>query len=297
VARELFVDAYVLILFSMPIPMTTWRLIITDPASGAWNMAVDEAIAITSARGDVPPTLRFYQWQPATVSLGRHQPVEDIDQARLQERGWGLVRRPTGGRAILHTDELTYSIAGPAHEPRLQGAVLDVYNRISHGLLTGLRRLGVDADKAPADKRAGRDVSAACFEVPSAYEISVGNQKLIGSAQRRTGGYVLQHGSLPLHGDVTRLVEVMTFENEAQRDAFRAHLAQRATTLEAALGRRVSFWEAAAVLLDGLNSVLEVDFDEQSLTPAELALAQEIEREKYDSDAWTRRISRAMKLA
>ena len=81
----------------------TWRLIITDPASGAWNMAVDEAIAITSARGDVPPTLRFYQWQPATVSLGRHQPVEDIDQARLQERGWGLVRRPTGGRAILHT--------------------------------------------------------------------------------------------------------------------------------------------------------------------------------------------------
>jgi lipoate-protein ligase A len=276
---------------------TTWRLIITDPASGAWNMAVDEAIAISSARGDAPPTLRFYRWRPATVSLGRHQPVEDIDGGRLQERGWGLVRRPTGGRAILHTDELTYSIAGPASEPRLQGAVLDVYNRISHGLLTGLRRLGVNADKAPADKRAGRDVSPACFEVPSAYEISVGNQKLIGSAQRRAGGYVLQHGSLPLHGDVTRLVEVMVFEDEGRRDAFRAHLAQRATTLEAALGRRVTFWEAAAVLLDGLNSVLEVDFDEQPLSPAELALAKEIQAEKYGSDAWTRRISRTMRLA
>ena len=277
--------------------MTTWRLVITDPASGAWNMAVDEAIATLSARGDVPPTLRFYQWRPAAVSLGRHQPVEDIDLARLQERGWGIVRRPTGGRAILHIDELTYSIAGPVDEPRLQGAVLDVYNRISQGLLTGLRRLGVPAEKAPADKRAGQDVSAACFEVPSAYEISVGNQKLIGSAQRRAGGYVLQHGSLPLHGDITRLVEVMAFEDESQRRAFRAHLAERATTLEAALGRRASFWEAAAVLLDGLNSVLEVDFDEQSLTPEELALAQEIEAEKYGSDAWTGRVSRAAQLA
>ena len=277
--------------------MTTWRLLVTDPASGAWNMAVDEALAILSARGDTLPTLRFYQWRPATVSLGRHQPVEDIDAARLQERGWGLVRRPTGGRAILHTDELTYSIAGPADDPRLQGAVLDVYNRISHGLLTGLRRLGVSADKAPADKRAGQDVSPACFEVPSAYEISVGNQKLIGSAQRRAGGYVLQHGSLPLFGDVTRLVEVMDFEDEGQRQAFRAHLAERATTLGAALGRRVSFWEAAAVLLDGLNSVLEVDFEEQPLTAEELDLARQIEAEKYGTDAWTRRISRAVKIA
>jgi len=260
-------------------------------------MAVDEAIAILSARGDVPPTLRFYQWQPATVSLGRHQPFEDIDAARLQARGWGTVRRPTGGRAILHTDELTYSIAGPATDPILDAPILDVYNFISHGLLTGLRRLGVPAEKAPADKRAGPDVSAACFEVPSAYEISVGNQKLIGSAQRRAGGYVLQHGSLPLHGDVTRLVEVMAFEDESQRQAFRVHLAARATTLEAALGRKVSFWEAAAVLIDGLNSVLEVDFEEQSLTPAELDLARQIEAEKYGAEAWNRRVSRAVQLA
>jgi len=198
--------------------MTTWRLLITSPASGAWNMAVDEAIATLSARGDSPPTLRFYRWRPPAVSLGRHQPVEDIDSARLQERGWDIVRRPTGGRAILHIDELTYSIAGAATEPRLQGPVLDVYNLISRGLLLGLRRLGVSAGKAPADKRAGQDVSAACFEVPSAYEISVGNQKLIGSAQRRAGSYVLQHGSLPLHGDITRLVDVMVFGDDARAE-------------------------------------------------------------------------------
>ena len=255
-------------------------------------MAVDEAIAMRSARSDSPPTLRFYQWRPAAVSLGRHQPVEDIDLARAQARGWDLVRRPTGGRAILHIDELTYSIAGPADEPRLQGPVLDVYNRISHGLLLGLRRLGVAAEKAPASQRAGRDVSPACFEVPSAYEISVGEQKLIGSAQRRAGGYVLQHGSLPLSGEITRLVDVMAFEDESQREAFRAHLAGRATTLEAAAGRTVSFWEAAALLVDGLNSVLEVDFEESELSPEELALAREIEAEKYGTDAWTRRVTR-----
>ncbi len=278
----------------MPL-IPTWRLIITDPANGSWNMAVDEAIARMAADGHVPPTLRFYRWRPPTVSLGRHQPVEDIDEKALIARGWGLVRRPTGGRAILHTDELTYSIAGPADDPILQGAILDVYNRISQGLLLGLQRLGVAVEKAPPTARAG-DVSAACFEVPSAYELSIRGRKIIGSAQRRASGYVLQHGSLPLHGDVTRLVEVMTFDREEEREAFRRHLAARATTLEAELGRRVSFWEAAAVLVDGLNTALGVDFEESQLTPEEQDLARQIEAEKYATDAWTRRISRQMQL-
>ena len=259
-------------------------------------MAVDEAIARIAARDNTPPTLRFYQWRPPTVSLGRHQPIEDIDLAELERRGWGIVRRPTGGRAILHTDELTYSIAGPATDPILNAPVLDVYNRISDGLLLGLQRLGVDATKAPASARA-QDASAACFEVPSAYEISIHGKKIIGSAQRRTAGYVLQHGSLPLRGDITRLVDVMVFEREMQRQAFRQHLAERATTLEAALGRHVSFWEAATVLLDGLNTALGVDFEEGELTPEELAMAREIEQEKYASPTWTRRISRSTQLA
>ncbi|MCB0235394.1 MAG: hypothetical protein KDG58_14505, partial [Anaerolineae bacterium] len=112
--------------------MTTplWRLLVTPPAGGAWNMAVDEAIAVHAGRGDVPPTLRFYQWQPACVSLGRHQPLADIDMARCAALGYDLVRRPTGGRAILHTDELTYSVAGPQDDPALAGAVLDSYLRL-----------------------------------------------------------------------------------------------------------------------------------------------------------------------
>jgi len=253
-------------------------------------MAVDEAIATLSVRGESPPTLRFYQWQPGTVSLGRHQPLADIDLERIGQRGYGVVRRATGGRAILHIDELTYSIAGPQTDPRLNGAILDSYNRLSEGLVLGLQRLGVDAAKAPAGNRAGGDAGPVCFEVPSAYEIVVAGRKLIGSAQSRRAGYVLQHGSLPLHGDIARLVDVLAAGDESERLALRNTLVGRATTVERALGRRVSFWEAATVLVDGLASALDLDLEEGELSPDEATLAAELEAEKYASAAWLERI-------
>src|SRR5512133_1650859 len=99
----------------------TWRLIRTPAASGPWNMAVDEAILEFAARGEVLPTLRLYAWEPACLSLGYAQPASDVDLEALRSHGWEMVRRPTGGRAILHTDELTYSVSGPQNEPRLTG--------------------------------------------------------------------------------------------------------------------------------------------------------------------------------
>ncbi len=270
--------------------MPTWRLLVTPPASGAWNMAVDEAIALQAANGGGRTTLRFYQWQPGAVSLGRHQPSADVDRKAIQDRGYGLVRRPTGGRAILHIDELTYSIAGSAGDELLAGAVLDTYNRLSEGLVLGLRRLGLDAVKAPGTTRTGPDVSAACFEVPSAYELCVGPAKIMGSAQSRRSGYVLQHGSLPLRGDITRLVDVLAVVDEDERARLAATLASRATTVSAALGRQVTFWEAATLLLDGLNSALDVDFYEGELTAEELALAQQLEADTYGNPAWVDRL-------
>ena len=144
-----------------------WRLIIeAAPRSGAANMAIDQAIADACAAGASPPTLRFYRWDPPAVSLGRHQPIADIDVPAATALGYDVVRRPTGGRAILHTDELTYSVAAPAHEARVQGSVMDAYLRLSNALLMGLLDLGLTADKAAGNVRAGPDVSAACFEVP-----------------------------------------------------------------------------------------------------------------------------------
>lgn len=282
----------------MPVPKSeiptpeikSWRLLVTEAASGSWNMAVDEAIATFAAGGESPATLRFYQWQPGTVSLGRHQHLSDLDMDRVQQLGYGVVRRATGGRAILHIDELTYSISGTGNDAGLGGAILDSYNQLSNGLMLGLHRLGIDAAKAPAGNRSGADAGPVCFEVPSAYEITVGGRKLIGSAQSRRSGYVLQHGSLPLMGDVTRLVDVLAVKHESQRADMRRALVERATTVEMLMGRYVSFWEAATVLIDGLSSALGVDFVQGELSPEEQALATELEAEKYAAADWLQRI-------
>lgn len=281
-------------------PPPTWRLIVTPPAAGAWNMAVDEAIASHAGRGDVPPTLRFYQWQPACVSLGRHQSLADIDLARCAKLGYDVVRRPTGGRAILHTDELTYSVAGPQEDPILAGAVLDSYLRLSQGLLAGLERLGLHVAKAPPTGRATADAGPVCFEVPSAYEIVVPTgrssseayrdpKKLVGSAQSRRSGWVLQHGTLPLVGDVTRLVEVVIFPDEGERALQRQLLAGRAVTVQDALGRAVSFDEAAQALAAGFQEALGIRLELGELTAGELAAAGELQRSVYSDEGWTGR--------
>ncbi|MBI1296059.1 hypothetical protein GC175_13980 [bacterium] len=269
-----------------------WRLIIEDePRSGAANMAVDEAIAIAAAAGEVPPTLRFYRWLPPAVSLGRHQKVADVDVAQIEALGYDLVRRTTGGRAILHTDELTYSAAAAAAEPRMAGGVMDAYLRLSNGLLSGLQTLGLQAEKAGGDVRAGRDVSAACFEVPSAYEITARGRKLMGSAQSRRQGYVLQHGSLPLVGDIARLVDVLALpEDEAA--TLRAQLSTRALTLADALGvdeesSLLDFAHVAAAMSAGFAETLNLDLVLGALTAAEIRCSAELIREQYATPAWT----------
>ncbi len=229
---------------------TTWRLLIHAPAPGAWNMAVDEAIGMAAAEGKVFPTVRFYAWAPPCVSVGRHQALAEIDLNHCREQGVDVVRRPTGGRAILHTDKFTYSIAATPNEPRVAGAVLDAYHRLSTGLVAGLRRLGVDAEEAPGSNRAGPDVSAACFEVPSAYEITAGGRKLLGSAQHRRVHYVLQHGSLPLRGDVARIVQFLHLDEE-RRNRLRRALHRRACTVEELLVRPVTFDEVTEELRKG----------------------------------------------
>ena len=255
----------------------TWRLIVdAEPRSGAANMALDQAVAEAVAAGESLPTLRFYRWLPPTVSLGRHQPVAEVDKAAIAAAGYELVRRPTGGRAILHVDELTYSIAAPADEPRVRGGVMDAYLRLSEALVLGLRSLGLaGVEKAPGHVRTGQDVSAACFEVPSAYEITAGGRKLMGSAQSRRAGYVLQHGSLPLVGDILRLIDVLVLE-PAAAEALRVELDQRACTLAAALGvadddPAVDFAAVQVALAEGFADALALDFKPAPPSPPNYA--------------------------
>jgi lipoate-protein ligase A len=268
-----------------------WRLIVDDqPRSGAANMAMDQALAEAAAAGEAPPTLRFYRWQPPAVSLGRHQPIADIDAETIERLGYEIVRRPTGGRAILHTDELTYAVTAAAGEPRVSGSLMDAYLRLSNALLSGLQRVGLNADKAGGDVRAGPNVSAACFEVPSAYEITAHGRKLIGSAQSRRAGYVLQHGSLPLVGDIGRLVDVLALPSE-ERAHLRAELVGRATTLAEALGvseddPSLDFKHVAQAIIQGFSELLNLSFKPTQPSAAELRRTAELIREQYANPEW-----------
>lgn len=262
-------------------PQAVWRLIIERaPRTGAWNMALDEAIMDAVAAGDSLPTLRFYAWEPPCLSLGKRQPLDGVDLERCRADGIDVVRRATGGFAILHTDELTYSVAVRPDDPRADGAILDAYRKLSQGLLAGLRLLGATPEMSPVVPGGVHNASAACFEMPSAYEIVVGHQKLIGSAQARPAGRVLQHGSLPLTGDIARVVPYLAYERQEERVTLAAHLRERATTISDALRRPVRFDEAAEAMARGFAHALNLTLEPGEPRVAEMDAAAQRLAEK-----------------
>jgi lipoyl(octanoyl) transferase len=269
--------------------MNTWRLLITASARGPWNMAVDEAILEHIGRGASLPTLRLYAWDPACLSLGHAQSFADVDRARLNERGWDVVRRATGGRAILHTDELTYSVTGSPEEPVLAGSVLESYNRLAQAMSLAVKKLGLPVEmKAVAQNNILR-TNPVCFEVPSTYEITVDEKKLIGSAQARKKEGVLQHGSLPLTGDLTRICQALVFESESAREDASKRLLARATTLESALGRAVSWETAAQAFIQAFEAQLGLCFERGELSESESRRVDQLVKEKYAHPYWTER--------
>lgn len=270
--------------------MTTWRLLLTPPARGAWNMAVDEALLESSGRGKTLPTLRLYAWEPPCLSLGQGQPFADVDLTRLRERGWEVVRRTTGGRAILHTDELTYSVTAPPDEPRVAGTVLESYNRLAQALLSAVHDLGLPVEMKEGKANGNGSPHPVCFEVPSTYEITVKGKKLIGSAQARRRDGVLQHGSLPLTGDLTRICQALVFPDESARAVAGRRLLERATTVEAALGRVVAWETAAQAFVRAFEAQLGIRLEEGELSPQEISRAEELVREKYAHPSWTERV-------
>jgi lipoate-protein ligase A len=263
--------------------MDTWRLLLHPaPARGKWNMAVDEVLLESTSGGETLPTLRLYAWNPPCLSLGYAQPLTDVDLPRLHSRGWDLVRRPTGGRAVLHTDELTYSVIGPLEEPRLAGGVLDSYRRLAQALVAALQTLGLPADiEGESRTGAGRNANPVCFEVPSTYEITVSGKKLLGSAQARRKDGVLQHGSLPLTGDLSRILQALSYPDEDARTRAMSRLLDHAATVESLLGHPVTWDEAAQAYIQSFRKVLDLDLQLGELTPRESSRAAELAEIKY----------------
>lgn len=270
----------------------TWRILKTPLQAGNWNMALDEAFLIHAANHSSPPTLRLYSWQRPTLSLGYSQPYSDIDQRNLDLLGWDCVRRPTGGRAILHTDELTYSVTAALDEPLVAGSLLESYQRISSALQHALDLLGAAtrADQKYPNSTEQAKSNPVCFETPSNYEITWNGKKLIGSAQSRKSGGVLQHGSLPLIGDLTRITKALNYPSEPDRFAAGPKLLARACTLETALGRQVSWEEAASAFEMSFSSHVGLNLAFSEPSASEIELAEKLFADKYASKAWTERI-------
>ena len=252
-------------------------------------MAVDEALLTAAGRGESLPTLRLYAWEPACLSLGYAQSFQDVDVLRLHSLGWDVVRRATGGRAILHVDELTYSVTAPPDEPRLQGSVLESYQRLAQALMLALHTLGLPVEMEMNAPAAGIEKGPVCFEVPSAYEIVVRGKKLIGSAQARKRLGVLQHGTLPLHGDLTRITQVLTFADDAARLDAAQKLLARATTAESVTGQVIPWETAAQAFAAAFESQLGIRFERGELSGAEQAHAEELVQKKYSHPDWTER--------
>jgi len=266
-----------------------WRLLLSPPARGAWNMAVDEAILEAVGRGGSLPTLRLYAWEPACLSLGYAQPLTDVDIPCLQARGWEMVRRPTGGRAVLHVDEITYSVIAPLNEPRVAGTLLESYSRLAAALVEALRLLSLPVEVQERVETSSKTPNPVCFEVPSTSEITTGGKKLVGSAQARHKEGVLQHGSLPLTGDLTRILQVLAFPDEEARTRAASHLLERATTVETALGRVVSWNEAAQAYTAAFRSVFALDLQPGELSLQEKARTGQLVAAKYSHPDWNRK--------
>jgi lipoate-protein ligase A len=276
-----------------------WRLIKDSYHTGFMNMAVDEAIMIVHRKGLVPPTIRFYQWSPPAVSLGYFQDLKkEINVKVCQDIGIDIVRRPTGGKAVLHDQELTYSFIIKENDPLVNDSILETYKKISGGIIRGLSYLGIKAELVLLrgkleNNLLGRsdkarihhlDFKSICFSIPSQYEVQVEGKKIVGSAQVRKGGVVLQHGSLLIKLEKDKLFSVFNFPSVQIREKLKSKF--KATSLEEILKRKISFSELSQILPRGFEEEFGVRLIESRLTSQEEKTYKNLLENKYSTYEW-----------
>jgi len=262
-----------------------WRLLLDGAASGAWNMAVDEALLLSYGRPRTPPTLRFYSWQPPCVSLGRFQFKNEgagtkargepavTSSFSVSTSSFDVVRRPTGGRAVLHQHEITYAVViSERLLPAGARSVVGAYRWLSSGFIAGLERLGVAAALARSTPAASHRTTN-CFASAAQCDFLVDNRKLIGAAQCRKQGIILQHGSLLLDAD------------RAAWEAVVGGSMQDTVTLKS-LGVTAPAEAIIQALCAGVESALQVSLQPGVLSEQETALAHRLRYEKYSCPAW-----------
>ncbi len=263
-----------------------WRLIQSGPLCGALNMALDEALLQSVSAGVSPPIFRVYRWQPATVTLGYAQAAaRDIDLAVCREAGLDVVRRMTGGRAVLHAEEVTYAVIAPVRQGCFEGSVLDCYKLIAEALQQTLARLGLASRLVPGRRQgAARPADrAVCFTAPAQYELLIDGCKVAGSAQKRQGRGFLQHGSLPIELDLELLGRVLPAAGETVApDRFR-----KVGWLNRWAATPLRIAQVEAQLIETFGEHLGITWRKSEPDAAEIRLAQRLLAEKYANPDWT----------
>jgi len=266
-----------------------WRFVHTGNGAAAFNMALDEALLLSHEAGAALPTLRVYGWCQPTLSLGYAQPArQDVDLAACQAQGIAVVRRPTGGRAVLHDQEVTYSVVMPLLLADGPSPMTEHYRRIGMALAAALRSLGVPVRLARPQVRAAParvPGSPACFAALSRYELSVAGKKIVGSAQKRAQRALLQHGSIPLWIDRQRLFQCLRVSPERRQMLVQEAYASMGAVNEIA-PTPVTLPALQEALRQGFSTTFGVQCVEMPITPEEWRLAQHLQAVKYATDTW-----------
>ncbi|WP_393957236.1 lipoate--protein ligase family protein [Staphylococcus epidermidis] len=268
-----------------------WNFINTGSKNPYYNMAMDEALLNFVSRGEIDPVIRFYTWNPATLSIGYFQRLQkEIDIDKVKEKGYGLVRRQTGGRGVLHDKELTYSVIVSESHPNMPSTVTEAYKIISQGLLEGFKNLGFETYFAIPRSKEERDKlkqprSSVCFDAPSWYELVVEGRKIAGSAQTRQKGVILQHGSILQDIDIDDLFDMFKFKNERLKAKMKENFVQKAVAINDISNQHITLNEMENAFEAGFKKGLNIDFKPLELTEKQLEEVQELE-DKYRSEAW-----------
>ncbi len=251
-----------------------FRFIDTGHNNAFMNMAIDEALLSSEL-----PVLRFYQWRPAALSIGYFQPASDFNLRNLKKHNIDLVRRITGGNAVLHDNELTYSFI--IDKAEMPDSITESYKMISNGLIQGLKNLGLNPKMNEQVEK--KQKTAVCFNDPSWYEIMVNNKKIIGSAQKRIDGKLLQHGAILIDTDAERYCSLFSSNSEKLLDITKRRMTSINQELESAPN------QIKKAIRHGFAEALGIDFLNDHLTNKEVKLAKELYGHKYSQDSWNLR--------
>jgi lipoate-protein ligase A len=270
-----------------------WRILISGKRPPYENMAVDEAIMQGVIRGDSPPTIRFYDWDPPTVSCGYNQEAEkEVDFQLLAKYGLGFVRRPTGGRIVLHDHEVTYSVIAPV-KGRLGGNVTQAYSEISMALGKGMKIMGipVELEKCALSAEHQRQPSNPCFSSTSRFELSHRSRKIVGSAQVRKEDVLLQHGSILLNFDQSKIAEIIPGLEKDKREKLAGFLKKKTVSVNEISEKRIDFESAVKGFIRGFKACWPQDGFEisENLAIAELESSKRLIQDKYSTDDWNKR--------